>query len=245
MRLPFFILMAFCLICGSAFSKNKTFTIGVEDIDYYPHYKSEKGVYSGYAEEVLTKFAKSRGYDFKYVPLPVTRLFRNFLTTQEVDFKYPDNPYWSAEMRKSKVYYSKSVVDYKEGVAVLPKNQGKGLTSLKKMGIVHGFTAFEYLDKIKAGEIKVEENDSFSGLLQQAVRERIDGAYSEVGVLNYFNKEVFKKPVLVFDDSLPHLQSSFFLSSIKYPEVIEEMNKFLVEEKKFVEEMKRKYSLTL
>ncbi|UUZ54518.1 hypothetical protein LP419_40440 [Massilia sp. H-1] len=55
-------------------------TIGVEDLRYYPLHSSNNGsVFSGYARDVLDAFAKQQGYSFRYVPLPINRLYVAFL----------------------------------------------------------------------------------------------------------------------------------------------------------------------
>jgi len=223
----------------------KEYIIGVENIKYYPLYNWDGKEWTGYAREVFDRFALKKGYTFKYIALPVARLFNDFVVSQTVDFKFPDNPYWSADLKKDKkVVYSKSVVEYIDGVFVLPERKGKGLDVLKNLGTVMGFTAWDYLDLINSKKVILKESTDFIVLLQQVLNKNIDGAYINIVVAQYHLNEILKRPKdLVFDESLPYTKSSYFFSSIKYPQIIEEFNKFMEEEKDFITKTKQKYKV--
>ena len=140
--------------------------------------------------------------------------------------------------------YSDSIVEYIDGVMVLPSHKGRGVASLKTIGTVRGFTPWDFFDLIKAGKLEISENNSFTGVLRQAVLDRVDGAYINVAVANYQLKEILRQPgALVFDSGLPHTRSSYFFSSIKHPDMIQEMNRFLKEKASVVKELKTKYEV--
>lgn len=123
------------------------------------------------------------------------------------------------------VVYSDPVMEYLDEVMVTPDRRGKGLSELRVLGTVRGFTPWEYLKRIEKGEIKLHENDTIQGLLQQAIHGRIDGAYFSVVVAKYQLREVLKTPQgLVFDPQLPHTRSAHLLSTLKYPQIIQELN---------------------
>jgi hypothetical protein len=231
------------MICA----QEKIFVIGVENIEYYPLYAYRDGKYIGYSREILDAFAKEQGYTFKYKPLPVLRLFKRFLEEQTLDLKYPDNEYWQAEMREGNtIHYSEPVIDYIDGVVVLPENKGKGVEHLKHLGVVLGFTAWEYLEDIEAGRIKQEGCTNYISMLEITKRKRIDGAYGNIDIAKYHLENTMKQPdALVFDPDLPYTKSSYRLSSIKYPEVIQEFSTWLIEHKEFVENLKAKYKVGL
>lgn len=244
MRIAVQILVSFALVLSLSFAAfAQSYTVGVENIDYYPIYSGFDGEYKGYAREVLDAFAAAKGYTFTYKPLPIKRLFQSYLADKELDFKFPDNPYWSAEMREGlDVVYSEPVVDYIDGVLVKPENKGNPLDAFKTLGIIAGFTAWEFLDRIKAGQVVTDESGEYEKLLEKAIRGRVDGAYSSVAVALYQLREVLKQPeALVFDPSLPHTRSAYLLSSVKHHAVIAEFNKFLAENAAQVMELKQKY----
>ncbi|MBF0099650.1 MAG: transporter substrate-binding domain-containing protein [Desulfobacterales bacterium] len=246
-KLKSFILTC-CMVCVTTicFSETKQLTIGVEELEYYPHYTSNGGVYKGYAREFFDEFAKSKGYTIQFKSLPVKRLYKEFLNG-DIDFKYPDSPYWQQDLKKEKsIQYSNAVADYIDGVMVLPENKGNGLDKLNNLGTMMGFTAWDYLDLINSQKIKLSENNTFTGLLQQVIIKRIDGAYVNVAVANYQINEVLKKPgILVFNANLPHTKGAYFCSTIKHPEIIKEMNTFLSERKTLVDELQKKYQVNI
>ncbi|MBF0225702.1 MAG: transporter substrate-binding domain-containing protein [Desulfobacterales bacterium] len=239
-------ILTFCMLwfSGICFSETKEFVIGVEDLEYFPHYTHDGEYYKGYAREFFDNFAKQKGYVIQFKILPVKRLFKEFLDGI-IDFKYPDNPYWQQDLKKGKtIHYTNSVAEYIDGIMVLTENKGAGLDKLKILGTMRGFTAWDYLDLINSEKIKLNENNTFTGLLQQIILKRIDGAYVNVAVAKYQLNEFLKRPgSLVFDANLPHTKGSYLCSSIKYPEIIQEINNFLTENKTFIDELKKKYQI--
>ena len=238
---------ALLLLAGPAISAEpaKVFTVGVEDLEYFPQYSYENRQYIGFGREILDAFAKSRGYRFEYRPLPPSRLFFEHLKTQSLDFKYPDNSYWESHLRTGvKVHYSNPVMPYIDGVFVVPEHKGRGVPALKMLGTVTGFTPWKYYDAIKRKEISLSENDNSISLLKQAVFKRIDGAYINVEVARYQLRANLKQPdALVFDPALPHIADFYYLSSIKHPAIIQEFNEFLLREKDVYERIRKKLGI--
>ncbi len=235
-----------CIAGEPVVSETKSFIIGVDNTEYYPMYGYKDGKYTGYARELLDSFAKDFSYSFQYKSLPILRLYNDFLVKRTVDFKYPDNTFWKADLKKGKkISYSISVVDYIDGVMVLPEKKGKGLNDFKRLGTVLGFTPWEYLDHIKAGKIKEDPAPKYESMIKKTLVKRIDGAYSCVSVINYQLEKMNKPGALVFDPSLPHTKSSYLLSSVKYPGIIEQFSAWLVQRKAFVDKLKLKYKVGL
>ncbi|MDQ3233568.1 MAG: transporter substrate-binding domain-containing protein [Pseudobdellovibrionaceae bacterium] len=229
-------------------SPGKTFTIGVEKLEYYPNYTYKGNEYGGFARAFLDSFAASKGYTFKYEIVPIKRLFEDYLhTDSKLDFKYPDNSYWQADLKaKKNVIYSEPIVEYIDGVMVKKSNLGKGLTHLKKLGTARGFTPWTYMDAINEKKVQVMENDSFSGLLHQTIGGRIDGAYISIAVAMYNLNKVLNRPdELVFDQDLPHTRSFYHVSSLKFPEIIKELNEYLKTSKKEISAMKKEYGVDI
>ena len=219
-------------------------TIGVEDLYYRPFYYMEKGEYKGVSRELLDAFAKSRNLVFQYKALPVYRLYKEFLAG-EVDLKYPDSPYWKSDAKKGRsITYSNPVIPFIDGVMITPENKGKGIGHIKVLGTVLGFTPWSYMKLIKAGEVKVIENNSFDGLLEQVIMGRINGAYMNPVVARYRLNKVLKKPgALVFDPDLPHIKDAYRVSSLKNPAIIDHLNRFLKENAQLVREIKARHDI--
>lgn len=238
-------LMSLALISPTYSSDETTFIIGVEDNRYFPHYSYENGEYKGIGKQILDAFFTSKGYKFEYRALPVARLFQTFVDN-EIDFKYPDNAFWSITLKQGKgVIYSNTVMPSTDGVMVLPENLGKKSASqIKILGTIRGFTAPQWMGRVEKGDMILTENDDSKLLVKQVLANRIEGAYANIDVMRYILRTEYKNPnALVFDPSLPHTRDYYYLSSIKYPEIIEEFDAWLSNNKEFVQNLKTEYGI--
>lgn len=241
----FLFVAAFSAIgAASASASAQTYVVGVENIDYLPQYAYKDGEYGGFARALLDAFAADKGYKFEYRALPVARLFAEFVGL-DVDLKYPDNVKWSADLKsKATVVYSDPVVNYIDGVNLPPDRVGKGVENLKVLGAVRGFTPWDWLDAVKSGAVKLQENNSFSAMLETALAGRVDGAYGNVAVAANVLENNLKQPgALVFDAGLPHTRSHYHLSSIKHPPLIAEFNAWMKANAAAVSALKAKYEV--
>jgi ABC-type amino acid transport substrate-binding protein len=231
------------LVVQSAWSAN--FTIGVEGTDYMPISKGDAGGYSGYARELLDAFAAKTGHTFVYKPMPVARLIDEFATQKSLDFKFPDNAYWAGDAKKGlTVVYSKGLVAVTEGLMVVPANKGKGAAGVTKIATLRGFTPFPYLDQIKSKKIAVTEVNTADAAINMGEAGRVEGVYLGVMAANYIMAEVMKKPgALVYDAGLPNSTNDFSMSTLSHPEVIKQLDEFLVKEKDTVAKIKAKYKI--
>ncbi len=222
----------------------ETYVVGVEGIDYKPNGWVENGEYVGYGRAVLDAWAKDRHHTLRYRPMPVQRLFSELLQGV-IDFKYPDSPHWQQAMKEGKpVTYSEPVAAFVDGVMVLPENKGKGAANLHSLGILHGFTAWDYLDVQKAGKISINENPVLAALLQQDLNKRVDGIYISIAVAQYQLDKVLKQPdALVFDPGLPHSKGAYTLSSLKHPEAIADFNAWMAQNPTVVARLKEEYGI--
>ncbi len=242
------IIKVIAIVCLWSFSipmaystEKKNFIIGVQNFAEYLPYSQYKGKqYTGFNREVFDLFAETKGYTFEYQAFPIKRLYKQFLDGN-VDLKYPDNSYWSAKLKEGKdIKYSDPLVEYIDGVMVVPEK--KGDVQLKVLGVIRGFTPFPYLELIKEKSITIEENTGYKGLLKQTLNNRVDGAYSNIAVSQYYLEKEFKNSqALVFDSSLPHVRSQRFLSSFKHPELIEEFNQFLKDHSDAIARLKQQH----
>ncbi|WP_197465932.1 ABC transporter substrate-binding protein [Chromobacterium sp. F49] len=245
--------MVTALLCtafiGSAAADS--FVVGVEEIDYYPLHSYANGKFSGYGRDLLDAFAKQSGHSFTYMPLPVSRLFHTFLNDNSIDFKYPDNPHWQADMKKGKsVLYSDPVVNVSEGLLVKPEKIDQlSEDSLQAIVTMRGFTPWPFdqtmRQKINNGSIRVYQEDSFGKVIALGMTGHYDAVYASPIVINYYLDVVIHKPgALVFDKKLPFESNDFSLSSIRQGEVIKQFNEFLAKNQPLVMELKKKYRLT-
>lgn len=132
-----------CLTLLSPFASayDTRYTVVVQDYKSLPPYSQyENDEYTGFNRDLLDMFAESRGYTFEYVALPVKRLFFE-LVNGTGDLKYPDNASWALHIKKdAKIHYSDAAVEFVNGVLVKSENRNAGLESIKKLGLVAGWT---------------------------------------------------------------------------------------------------------
>jgi polar amino acid transport system substrate-binding protein len=220
------------------------YSVGVEAIDYYPLYAGHEEEYNGFSRALLDAFAKDSGYTFNYVPLPVARLFETFLTGDSLDFKFPDNEKWSQKAKEDKnVVYSEPLVQYIDGVFILPDNKTMTVEDLKTLGIIRGFTAWEYMDRIQSGSLQIEESNDYDAMLMKAVKGRVGGAYSSVVVIQDKLEIMGESGSLIFAAHLPHTRSAYHLSSIKHPKIIDDFNAWMRENADTLQSLKWEYKV--
>lgn len=241
-----FTFVSACLLTAPSLIAQTKLTIGVQNYkEYLPYSKFDPKLksYKGFNREILDLFSHTKGYKFTYKALPLKRLQRQFISGK-VDFKYPDNKYWAADIKKGKnIKYSAPVVHFIDGVMVNSSNKDMGISSLKVLGTVRGFTPFVYLDHIKQGKLKIRENNEIAGLFMQVHKKRIDGAYMNIAVSEYYLDKMGDNVHLQFDPNLPYAKSTRHLSSHKHPNIISEFNRFMKENKNEVEKLKKKFNV--
>lgn len=236
-----------CLLLGVQSARGADFTVGVEAINFYPIYDGTAVHYRGYGRDVLDHFASKYGYNFRNVHLPVKRLYRNFLSTDELDFKFPDNPLWQRDMRKDKaVTYSNTVYQAIEGLFVLPANRYKSLAELAAIATVRGFDAWPYKVDIANGVIELQFANTQDSLVALARQGRVGGIFYEASALNWYQytTDTPAGDRLVLNERLPHYRPQFFLSTRTQPQIIAQFNQFLQDESHLLQRLKSKYGLS-
>ncbi len=241
----FAILIQIILIPG--FLSAQTFIVGVQNFEeYLPYSTYQNSDYSGFNRELLDFFASLHGYEFVYRALPIKRLY-NELIEKKIDFKYPDSPQWSKELKTGiDVTYSEAIVEYIDGVIVKKEKLGNGMECLKILGMIGGYSPFVYLDLINEKKISIKENRVIGDLLRQVNFGRVDGAYLNIMVSQYYIDKTFDSGIeLMFDPDLPHSRGTRHLSSILHPDIIAKFNTFLIDYKDEIDALKSKYNVIL
>lgn len=229
-------------------AKDSSYIIGVETTRYFPLYDHDGSEYIGFAREFFDEFSRQSGVKLQFRILPVKRLYFEFLKNNSpLDFKFPDSPEWARELKQGQsIHYSTAMVEYIDGLMVLPENRDMKLENLLYLGTQQGFTAWSYLSYIESGKIRLSESNNYISLLKKVLFKHVDAAYSNIAVAQYQLREVLKKPnALVFHDKLPYTRSSYFLSSIKHPEMIAQFNQFIAVNQEKLNELKLKYEVTV
>lgn len=232
------------LLSGAAQAADKkTYSVGVEDYkNWLPYSEVRNGVYGGLGKEILDAFARHMGYTFNYEAYPLKRRDRLFVEGQ-VDLAFPDNPNWVVDMKRElKISYA-PMLEFTDGVLVRPENVGRGVGQLKTLGIPLGFTPYPYQQLMSAGALRIEETADYDALYEKLIMRRVDGAYMNTRIARHYWINVRKLPhvPVLYDPDLPHASGQWYLSSHKYPMVVEQFRRFMQTNRAEVEELKRKY----
>ncbi len=231
------------LVFSSQKAWAKSYRVGVEDIEYYPHSAVIDGKYQGFARDVLDAFAKSKGYTFKYVPMPYARNARA-LFNSKIDFQYPDNSYWLADVKKGRnIIYSDSVITYTDGLHILPSNRHMKVSEISVIGTLIDFYPVHYLALEKKGKLKINYAATVTGLIKQVHLGRTDGVYLNTDVVKYHERN--SKNPIEFNLALPHITSGYSLATINHKKIIVEFNKFLKDNKLLLVKIKKRYGIDL
>ncbi|MBK1724128.1 transporter substrate-binding domain-containing protein [Thiocystis violacea] len=249
MRAPRLSLLLLCLLCWPAvaplMAATPRYVVGVENIDYRPFQAGHAGVFEGFGRELLDAFAAAEGIELTYRPLPPPRLLASLLQDR-IDFKYPDDPAWRADLREGHaIRYSRPVVGYLDGTLVLPAHLGRPATAIRTLGTVVGFTPIAWLEPLRAGRVMLRENADFDALFQQVLSQRLDAAYANVAVAREQSRRILGRPdALGFDPSLPSTRGDYRLSTVRHPELLQRFDAWLDGQAALVNGLKRRAGLT-
>ncbi|NIB40949.1 transporter substrate-binding domain-containing protein [Pseudomaricurvus alkylphenolicus] len=239
-------IVAFMALANPLKAQQTHFVFGVEDLDYLPHYGYAEGKdYGGFSRAVFDRFADWAGITISYRPLPIKRLYKEFLFEDELDFKYPDHPQWQSELKDElRIHYSRSVVSYVDGIMVPPAKLQTSAGTMKTLGVPRGFTPTGYLQQIRDGGLVAVEQPNLNALLKMVMTRRVDAALINVDVARHRLLNDLDNPGgLVFDPSRPHFKSSYFLSTRKHPELLRKFNQFLQLHQREIQQFKDKFQI--
>jgi polar amino acid transport system substrate-binding protein len=237
--------LAVGVFSSGVWAEQRTYVMGVEDVDLYPLYMLKDNEWIGLSRDILDAFAEKYGYTFEYQSYPVARLRDPRNWVRPLDLIFPDNPLWWAEQKKNVPFtYSQTIIEVIEGTIVLPEKRGKGLGQIRRLGTITGFVAGSYEPYIKSGQVVLEYAPTSINNLKKVLAKRIDGAYLPVdNALYLLRTELKGRGTLVFDPTLPHDKIAYLLSTTKHPRLIKEFNRFLQDERVLIERLIRKYRI--
>ncbi len=247
LRVSALLLMALLCAGGSlaagAGARPSTYIIGVENIDYYPHYAFS--FRSSFAEELFAHFAETEQLHLEYSPLPVQRLYNELLHRRSVAFKFPDSPAWAPQRKQGyRIYYSDPVATVIDGIYVLPERQGLGIQAIRRLGIVQGFTPTALSETLAERRIELVTDGDLGVLLLMCLRGEIDGVYANLDLSHHWLTHTIQRPHgLVFDPKLPYIRSEYRLSTLQYPELIERFNRFMAGQPSLVARLRAAYGI--
>ncbi|MCW8092446.1 transporter substrate-binding domain-containing protein [Alteromonas sp. ASW11-130] len=240
------LILAVCLLVGvpigATESAKKVFTIGVEAIDYYPHFRFMHETDKGFGWAVMEAFSNQSGYEFKYIPLPVARL-RNAMRHGKLDFAYPDNPNWHEEESVKSFKYSLPFAIAMGGTMVSREWVNPKLENFQSLSVVRGFSPIKWLALFENDNVqRVNVNDT-TAALELVLRKRVTGADVEYHVAKHHLRRLNRENELKLAVTLPFDTVGFRLSTIKHHHIIAEFDTFLIKHADLIDNLKKQYNL--
>lgn len=216
--------------------------VGIEQINFYPHYDFSRTPARGYFYELMQLFAKESGFELEFVPLPVKRLYQE--AADSVDVVYPDHPRWQKYLVVNLPKYYSNPVEMNLGTTlVLPEKRDITLAQFRTLAIIHGFTPTRWIELQGQHRYKFVEVADVDSALGLVLKGRVDGANVEYHVAQDFMAKHQLQGQLVVGSQLPYTEFPFLLSSYNRPDVIKAFNQFLQTHAAQVAQLQRKYQL--
>ena len=234
---------------AEANGKSQALKLGVEITNYSPYfYLDQEQHYQGAAREIFDLFTTQINQPVKYIPMPVPRLFNEFVKGS-VDLKFPDNPLWSASLKADvKVFYSHSVLTARESLMVMIDGDGKNTQKILDIKIQHvgtilGFSVPGISDELANKEFDKIETKKVEQLIHMLATGRIQAMYFNESVAEEISKGLYPDKRLIPHPKYPAFNYGYKLSSIKYPELIAQFDKFLISHSEQVADIRNRYGL--
>jgi len=238
--------MFFVLSHGvSSAVENNEFVIGVEAVNYYPliDFTLNDSTKDSYTKELLTRFFNSKNYEFRFLALPIKR-FDKWYVEEEIDFKYPDNPRWRTKKDDLlKIVFSDPTIKLIAGSYVLKKNRMLPKDKIKKLGTILGFIPTLWFDEVASGELRLIEESSPFGIVKHVLYGNVDATNIDENVIRYNLKLLGQPDKIVLNREAKREVFSYQLSTMKYPEIIDEFNVFMKNNKQIIDKIKKKYGI--
>jgi len=220
--------------------KNSPYIIGVQAIDYSPHYNFIEKNMPSYFSNFIQWVENKTQCKFIIKALPIKRLNIAFSQQSSIDFIYPDNTNWHTTSDKR--IYSNTIALALGGTIVRPENANLTLEEFNTLAIPSGFTPVAWLALQKKHQINIHETANAKSALLMTIYQRADGADVEYNVANHLIAKHQYQP-LVLAKNLPFTPTSFHISTFNHPEVLNIINKLIKTYPDEIRKLKKQVSL--
>ncbi|MFT4938488.1 MAG: polar amino acid transport system substrate-binding protein [Paraglaciecola sp.] len=214
------------------------FTIGVEDINYYPYWDFvDRKPGQGILRSILDDFALRHNYQFNYVALPTMRL-SHWFDEHKVDFRIPDNPRWH-KATPGNLIFSKALLVLPTGTVVLKKNIAKPIDDFMIIGTLTGFTPSpHWLDASKKQNFEFITDQSIKVLVRLLFKGVLDGLDLDLYTVRHHALQMgMDADNLVYARDIPDREIQYYISTINHSQIIEQFNAYLEENRAFIQNL--------
>lgn len=225
------------------FAHADTYIVGAQDIEYYPFYNFSSEHEKGLGWAILEAFSEHSGHRFIYLSMPVKRL-QIELKKGNVDFVFPDNPTWYDQITHSlNKTYSEPLTETFAITLVKSENVGKGINHVSTLATPDGFSPVKWENQVRAGTVSVVGIKSIYEGLNLLQNNEVDAMDVEYNAAQHLARRLPLMGPFSADLTLPHNTVPFSLSTLKYPDIIDELNAFLLSQPEVVDKIKAKYGI--
>lgn len=230
----------------SSACEKSPYLIGVEDIDYSPHYNFVDSSQPSYFQNFIDWLELKTNCKFHNVPLPLKRLKIAFEIPQQIDFIYPDNPNWHTGSKKTTRQrprtFSRPIATALGGTMVAVNNSNITPNKFDVLVFPRGFTPVAWLPLKDEYQISFKEVNDAKAALMMVQAGRATGADIEYNVAQYLIQYHELEP-MALAKNLPFVPTDFQLSTVDNVEMIEIISRLIEENSDELSRMKQKAGL--
>ena len=205
-----------------------SYIVGVQSADSSPLYNFNKShEFGGSLKQKLDLFAAKNHINFIY-KLYNKKDALKALINGEIDFRFPDNPFWSSAVKKNhNILYSNPITYYIEGLFVTRHSEIYNPDDIKTLGVVGGILPWPLHHYTETRKMTLVKSNNCKLLIKKLIDRDIDAAYCNYEVGNYYIKQFNLANDIIFSHNLPMISDYYYLSTIKHQNIIKLFNKFL------------------
>lgn len=218
----------------------KELVVGIQQLDYFPHFDFSANQRRGYFYDLMQLFGRTHGYQIRFMPLPVKRLYQEL--DAGLDLVYPDNPAWQNHGNGRKTFSDPLVYSLGSSL-VLPDKAHYQLRDVRTVALIHGYTPTKWLEASVEYRFEMIDVADTAGALGLVLKGRVDTTPVELNVAKAWLARRGLPEALVVAKDLPFTQLPFLLSTTTQPALIEEFNQFLRQQAEQIAALKKRYQL--
>ena len=238
-------LSALAILVSSYCTAAPKYTVGVEDVAYYPFHDFYRIKNKGILFDVLNAFAKQQDIEFEYVMLPVQR-FDMWYEENNIDFRIPDNPLWSSDNNK-KLVYSDTLISVCQMTVVLDKNAQLPMSEFSSVGTITGFTPSQkWKRQLSRKQVEMTYQNSVMSLTKMLLSGMETGVDLDIESIRHQLAVLGEsKDKVAIAKNVPVSALGMRLSTQKHRELIMKFNTFLNDNPDLLDSLLDKYQVTI
>ena len=226
-------------------NSKESLLIGVESVNNPPfHWITKDGEYIGFVRDLMDLFATEIGTDFKYVGMPIKRLFEG-LVQSDIDIKVPDNPLWQPSIKQNTgIQYSAPFLEVHGVVVGFVSASEPSIGKISHISIPLGYT-LSHLDNDQIKDLTIIKTSSVISCINMALSKRTQGCFAGFRAIKYYLQQQFPnqlKNMRVYSDMPPQI-GEFRISTSHHVDIINKFDQFLINQEKKILLLKKKHGL--